>query len=896
MKKTLLSVLIMALVSLTIAQERSNLRSGHAPFFHGVASGDPLTDGVMLWTKVTPPTGSTADIDVYWQISTDIDFTNIVNFGKTKAIEASDFTVKVDVCGLSAGTYYYYAFHALGSNSITGRTKTAPSGNVAKARFGVVSCSGYEHGYFHVYESLAGVNDLDAVLHLGDYIYEYATRSYHAAAVTDAGRTYEPTHEIVSLEDYRTRHSHYKLDDQLKMIHQRFPFITTWDDHESANDSYKDGAENHDAATQGPWNVRKGNSVQAYSEWLPIRNPDPNNNLKIWRNFQYGNLLDLIVLDSRLWGRDEQSLTNANDPNRKMLGNDQFQWFENRLSNTSSQWKIIPQQVMMAPLEVFGAAVNSDQWDGYKADRNRFINYIEGNNIRNAVVLTGDIHTSWVNNIPGNSTTRAAVEYVVTSVTSPGADFITSAFGGLVGGFLGNTAEAVIRFFNSHMRYIDLTRRGYMVLTVDANKAQTDYTYVSSVTTPTYTTTSGPYWFTNAGNPQVTESNNPIPTQAGPPVPSLTPNQNMPFTMLADTFSISANVNTFLNSCFLNVSSLCPSKTSSIITPPVYGDATVNTFCLTYDPYTNYYGDDYMTIVVCDVVAPSQCDTVVIHFEIAGNNDIETYVYNIDSDSTLTDCPLYNDLYTAAESYDFSYIGNGNFDYVNGCFTYTPDFNFNGVELANLYACDSVGICDTILLQFNVSGPSNTQIIQINTNSGQLASSCLGFDNFGGTLVSSGMTYTSSNGNAVFFNDTCFSYISNPDFVGVDTVTLYGCDNSVPSICDTIIYWINVSAAPTSIISVKEEAKNNDFAVLGIYPNPFESNVMVQFYQFKSENLYFTMYDVLGKEVIKTKMGDTDTGLKYFTLDGSRLPNGQYLIEISNGQFQYVKSVIKYGK
>jgi alkaline phosphatase D len=897
MKKTLLSMMMLVVVVLAFAQSRSNLRSGHAPFFHGVASGDPLPTQVMLWTRVTPPTGSTADIDVYWQIATDIDFNNIVNFGKTKAVDSTDFTVKVDVCGLDPGTYYYYAFNAFGTNSITGRTKTAPVGNVSKARFGVVSCSGYEHGFFNVYKSLAEENDIDAVLHLGDYIYEYATRTYHASAVTNAGRTYEPTHEIVSLEDYRTRHSHYRLDDDLRVLHQRFPFITTWDDHESANDSYKDGAENHDPATQGPWEIRKANSVQAYSEWLPIRNPDPNNFVKIWRNFQYGNLLDLIVLDSRLWGRDEQTLTGASDPNRRMLGNDQFDWFESRLSNSSSLWKIIPQQVMMAPLEAFGVPVNSDQWDGYRADRNRFINYIENNNIRNAVVLTGDIHTSWVNNIPGNSTTRAAVEYVVTSVTSPGADFITDAFGSLVGGFLGNTAESVIRFFNSHMRYIDLTRRGYMILTVDANRAQTDYTYVSTVTSPTYTTTSGPYWFTNVGNPNVQESNTPAASQAGPPVPSTVPNLNMPFVMLKDTFEVTANENAFLSTCFINASSLCPSKTSTILVPPVFGDATVNTLCLTYDPITNYYGTDYMTIAVCDVAAPNQCDTVVIQFNIIGDNDIEVISYNIDSDSTLTDCPVYNDLVFAPVSFDFSYIGNGSFDYANGCFTYTPDFNFNGLELANIYACDSIGICDTILLQFFVSGPSTTQTIQINVNQGDLTSNCLGFDDFDGTLVSSGMTYSGNNGNAIFFNDTCFSYISNPDFVGVDTITIYGCDNSVPSICDTIIYWINViEPNATSIISVQQEAANNDFAIIGVYPNPFDSDILIQFYQFKSEMLYFTMYDMLGKEIFRSKMGDTDTGLKYFNLDGSRLPNGQYIIEISNESHRYVKQMLKVGK
>lgn len=891
-KITFFTIFFFSLYFLNVSgQDRNNLRAGQAPFFHGVASGDPTPNEVMIWTRVTPPSGNISEVDVYWQIATDLDFTNVVNFGRTKAFEANDFSVKVDVCGLNSGTHYYYVFQAFGDNSVIGRTKTAPEGNISQARFGVVSCSSYEHGYFNAYESLSERQDLDAIFHLGDYIYEYQTGGYSTGAITDAGRTYEPTHEIVSLEDYRTRHSHYKLDYQLQLVHQRHPFITTWDDHESANDSWVDGAENHDAS-QGPWDIRKNNSVQAYLEWLPIRNPDPNDQLKIWRNFKYGNLLELIVLDTRLWGRDEQSLTNAGSTNRTILGNDQFQWFENRLSDNSTTWKIIPQQVMMSPLEALGIAVNSDQWDGYRADRNRFINYIESNNIRNAVVLTGDIHTAWAINVPGNSLNRAAVEFVTTSVTSPGAGFITSGFGGLLG-WAGNSIQSVVKFFNNHIEFTNLFEHGYYILTANSDRVQADFYTVNILTPASPSASHDESYYSDVGNPRIKEASAPFADQGGPAFPPVNPTNNIPFALLLDTFIVDVNENQILNTCYINVSSLCPSKEVNILENPIFGTATADdAFCLTYESITNFYGDDFMTLAVCDTAAPFNCDTVVIQFNVIGDNDIETLTYEIDSDSTLTACPPYNDLVFTAENYDFSFNGLGSFDYDEGCFTYTPQEDFNGVELAQIFACDSIGICDTIQLQFIVSGSSNTQIIQINANAGDLVSNCLGFDDFEGNLVSSGITYSGANGNVQLFNDTCFSYLSNPNFNGTDTIVIYGCDDFTPQVCDTIIYWINVTGTPNSI-SI-QEVRNVDFAVVGVYPNPFDQDLLIQFTQFKSETLTLNMYDLLGKKVAYSIMGDNSIGLKYFKINGVGLATGKYFIEISNGKHQYLKTVIKY--
>lgn len=876
------------------AQERNNLRAGQAPFFHGVASGDPTPNEVMIWTRVTPPSGSITEVDVYWQIATDLGFTNIVNFGKTKAFELNDFSVKVDVCGLEPGTHYYYVFQAFGDNSIIGRTKTAPEGNVAEAKFGVVSCSSYEHGYFNAYESLSERQDLDAILHLGDYIYEYATGGYSTGAITSAGRTYEPTTEIVTLEDYRTRHSHYKLDYQLQLAHQRHPFITTWDDHESANDAFKDGAQNHNAS-QGPWQVRKNNSVQAYLEWMPVRNPDPNETLRIWRNFKYGNLLDLIVLDSRLWGRDEQNLGSTGSTNRTILGNDQFEWLESRLIDNSTTWKIIPQQVMMAPLTALGIPVNADQWDGYQADRNRLINYLESNNQRNAVVLTGDIHTAWANNIPGNSLNRAAVEFVTTSVTSPGAGFITSGFGGLLG-FLGTPIEEVVKFFNNHIEFANLFEHGYYVLTANNSRVQADFYTVDILTPAAPNASHDESYYSDVGDPRIREASALIPDNGGSAFPPENPVNNIPFALLLDTFIVNAFENQVLNTCYIQVSNICPNKEISIIETPEWGTASVdNAFCLTYESINNYYGNDYMTIIICDTALIPSCDTSVVQFNVIADNDIELLTYEIDSDSTLNDCPPFNDLVFAADTFNFSFNGLGSFSYEEACFTYTPQEDFNGVELAQIYACDSIGICDTIQLQFIVSGSATTQIIQINTNAGNLVSNCLGFDDFEGNLVNSDIIYNGVNGNTQFFNDTCFSYISNPNFNGTDTIIIYGCDDFTPQVCDTIVYWINVAGSndTTSILEL-EEARNNDFAIIGIYPNPFDQDLLIQFTQFKNEVLTLNMYDMLGKKVAYSAMGDNSTGLKYFKINGAGLATGKYFIEISNGTHQYLKTVIKY--
>jgi alkaline phosphatase D len=284
-------------------------------FSHGVASGDPLADSVILWTRVTP---DDPDAEVFFELARDIEFEQRVAAGWLGAPdEARDFTIKLDVDGLAPATTYYYRFWVQGVVSVLGRTRTAPDGPSEHLRFAVCSCSSYAHGYFHNYRHMGGRADLDAVIHLGDYIYEYPAGGYGNI------RDYEPAHEILTLADYRTRHAQYKRDLDLQEVHRQHPFIPTWDDHEIANDGWTGGAENHDES-EGDWFERLAVGIQAYFEWLPIREGEPG---RVYRQLPYGDLVDVIVLDTRYAGRDKQiplgapgSLEATNDPNRQLLG------------------------------------------------------------------------------------------------------------------------------------------------------------------------------------------------------------------------------------------------------------------------------------------------------------------------------------------------------------------------------------------------------------------------------------------------------------------------------------------------------------------------------------------------------------------------------------------------
>jgi alkaline phosphatase D len=458
------------------------------PFYHGVASGDPLADRVIIWTRVTPDSTVSGPVIVSWRIALDTGMMQTVQAGSLITSASADYTVKVDVTGLQPATTYYYEFTALSKNSQRGKTRTAPQNMLDSLRFAVVSCANYEAGFFNVYRCIAERADIDAVLALGDYIYEYESGGY--SPNPNAPRYWDPATEILTVTDYRMRYSTYHLDPDLRMLHQQFAWIAVWDDHESANDSWYGGAENHTSPAEGVWGVRKAAAIQAYFEWMPIRVPDPNDPQRVFRSIRYGSLVEFEVLDTRLCGRDMQDgTTNANvmSSSRQLLGTTQFGWLQNRLDSGSAQWKVLAQQVMMAPLEIFGYPVNGDQWDGYPAERDRVYNHILNNNIHDVVVITGDIHSSWGNDLPtasynpSNGAGSAGVEFVTPSVTSPGFPLAWGA--------------PAIQAANGHIKYCNLDLHGFIILDINQQRAQSDWYYVSTIDSSSSSFSYGDSWY-----------------------------------------------------------------------------------------------------------------------------------------------------------------------------------------------------------------------------------------------------------------------------------------------------------------------------------------------------------------------------------------------------------------
>jgi alkaline phosphatase D len=345
--------------------------SASAVFAFGVASGDPLTDRVILWSHAKVP-NSTADVSLTWQVASDAAFANVVKSGALTATEASSFTAKVDVTGLTAGASYFYRFlDSTGASSTVGTTRTLPASNVASVKFAVFSCSLYSEGYFHAYDAAAKSDALYA-LHLGDYIYEYGSGATQYGNTNIPGnRITSPANDIVTMNDYRTRHALYKSDLNLQAAHAKMPWITIWDDHEFANNGYVNGAENHKPTTQGDWVTRKNIAAKVYHEWMPIRTPDVNNLLKIYRRFDFGNIFTLHMLDTRIEGRDRQyddygdadqgigrylaGITpNAEgirpDASRKMMSSEQQNWLTSGMNASTATWQVVGNQTIMAKM------------------------------------------------------------------------------------------------------------------------------------------------------------------------------------------------------------------------------------------------------------------------------------------------------------------------------------------------------------------------------------------------------------------------------------------------------------------------------------------------------------------------------------------------------------------
>ncbi|BDD04861.1 alkaline phosphatase D family protein [Aureibacter tunicatorum] len=548
-----------------LRNSQSRLNAANAisggPFYHGVASGDPLSDRVIIWTRVTPDVDQ--EINVSWEVAIDQGFSQVVREGNFMTNADRDYTVKVDVDQLEPFQTYYYRFHANGITSPVGRTKTAPVDS-DRVRVAVVSCSNYQQGFFNVYDHMSKRNDIDVILHLGDYIYEYEEGGYGYSDKLKRG--HEPKHEIVSLKDYRVRYSFYRMDPGLQAVHQQYPFITTWDDHEFTNDAYKDGAENHQS-NEGDWEVRKSNAKKAYFEWLPVREGITEG--RIYRDINYGDLLDIIMIDTRVEGRQKQgssrkkakkyateglikelasetnfdlelvlgnaaeSMTeeemdyiiesinkgltgnltfdsatylqdsvwqkfisvitsgNASDirssqranSSRTILGQEQYNWLTNKLSNSSAQWKLIGNQVLMMP--VYALSLD-DSWEGYEDERQNLLNHISGQSIENVVVATGDIHMTFAADVIKNKSSytkssgrgSVAVEFVTPSVTSANVD----EFVNISDSFLG----WLLRVFNPHIKKTNLHDHGFILIDFNNNRVQADWYYVNTVESQNY--------------------------------------------------------------------------------------------------------------------------------------------------------------------------------------------------------------------------------------------------------------------------------------------------------------------------------------------------------------------------------------------------------------------------
>jgi alkaline phosphatase D len=454
---------------------------GSTAFRHGVASGDPLPDRVMLWTRVSAAAES---VDVKWQIASDPTLTKVVSRGEVRTGAARDYTVKVDAGGLQPGHTYYYAFSAGPERSPTGRTRTLPSA-ADRIRLAVVSCSNYPYGFFNVYGRVAARPELDAVLHLGDYTYEFENGRYGDGAALN--RLPAPLGETITLADYRERYAIYRTDPDLQEAHRQHPFITVWDDHELANNAWRDGAQNHQPASEGDWAARRTAAYRAYLEWMPVREQSGASPL-LYRSFRFGSLADLIMLDTRAI-RDEQvapdNIAGLADPKRTILGAAQEQWCFGELRTSQrrgASWRLLGQQVLFARMTPLGRQVrNADTWDGYQAARERVLDVIAGDRIDNVVVLTGDVHSSWAMDVPRSpwddyraqtGERSLAVEFSTPAISSP-PPFSDGQ---------GRERAAALKVMLPHLKFMDGEHRGYVLLDVTADRVRTDYMFVPTVT------------------------------------------------------------------------------------------------------------------------------------------------------------------------------------------------------------------------------------------------------------------------------------------------------------------------------------------------------------------------------------------------------------------------------
>jgi phosphodiesterase/alkaline phosphatase D-like protein len=498
------------------------------PFQHGIASGDPLQTRVILWSCISDGGGGA----VKWEIASDREMSKLVRSGVVPVRHGDIVPVKVDADGLGAGTEYFYRFTRKETRSDIGRTKTLPAGKVDQILLAVVSCSNHPAGYFHSYAHLAQAEPVDAVLALGDYIYEYGLGGFATEFAEELQRVPEPIHECVKYEDYATRYAQYHRDPDLQAAHLAAPWILTWDDHETANDSWKGGAQNHDPAKEGDWAAREAASLQAFYEWTPTREPAPDQpRTANYRRFDFGDLASLTMIETRLSGRSEQidwdqfpvpvdadpadpavlekirafdeELVGADD--RRMLGNVQAEFVQEALQTSvasGQKWQIIGNQTLFGEVRSpdymetlpgwlkwltkrksqlfydyflrsrFHPLLNLDSWDGYPAARERFYDRAKAAGA-NLLVVTGDTHDFNAFTLRDKSGQRVGAELGTSGVSSPG----NYSFIAAPGVNFGELSEAT----NPDMLLHDTVDTGYIRLVVTADEARAEYIATSSV-------------------------------------------------------------------------------------------------------------------------------------------------------------------------------------------------------------------------------------------------------------------------------------------------------------------------------------------------------------------------------------------------------------------------------
>jgi alkaline phosphatase D len=516
-------------------------------FGFGVASGDPTATEVLLWTRVTPdPTavpgsGTGPASSVEWEVAADPQFRTVVRAGTVRTDARRDHTVKVVVGGLTPYTRYHYRFRCRGEVSPVGRTQTAPDepGRTHALRLAFVSCSNWTGGYFTAYRGIAARDDLDVVLHLGDYLYEFGNE---ARGTTASGRTtgdrygpaalagrrdHKPDHELLTLADYRVRHALYKTDADLAAAHARHPWITIFDDHEVCDNAWAGGAANHEPADdpqtgytgpgqppgispEGPFAARRRAAYRAYLEWMPIREPatwqpEPHRGTQFFRRFSFGDLADLSVLETRQNRSRQVPATSGSpavanpalaSPSRHLPEPEQLRWLTRGLTGSRKRWHLIGNQVVFArvlaaprPGGAPGQVHNPDQWDGYQADQHTLLAAMRDSAVADPVVLSGDMHSSWANELPTHHAAYPAdrnsvgVEFVCPSITSDGMKETRSKGGTLpdaVAAARASAAAGAFKSANPWVRYLDGIGHGFAVLDVTPERVQVDWWFIRS--------------------------------------------------------------------------------------------------------------------------------------------------------------------------------------------------------------------------------------------------------------------------------------------------------------------------------------------------------------------------------------------------------------------------------